>query len=126
LVTVINNNTDNSLYVEGVPSSGTTLSYPTTEAQILQSGSVATYVTSYTGDNEISFNIFDRNYSTTNSVASFDAHQHNCWYEAGDVWADTFNSVDGYYLNSPASDWYEGSYAASLPGVIVCSVEGGN
>ena len=126
LVTVIKNATSNSLYVEGVPSSGTTLTYPTTEAQILLPGSVATYATNYYSDNEISFNIFDRNYSTTNSVASFNSHQHYCWFESGDVWADTFNWVDNYTLNSQPSDWYEGSYADSLPGVIVCSVEGGN
>lgn len=126
LVTVINNNTSNSLYVEGVPSSGTTLTYPTTQAQILQPGSVATYATSYYTDNEISFNIFDRNYSTTNSVASFDSHQHDCVYEAGLVWADTFNTVHGYTLNSTSSDWYGGSFAHALPGVIVCSVGGGN
>ncbi|MGW3886956.1 hypothetical protein ACWEC4_44925 [Streptomyces sp. NPDC005055] len=109
------------LYVVGQTVGNTSLDSPAT--QPLPSGSVAVYLTDYGSNNEIDFNIFDPNYSTQDSVASFHSHQDWAFLSSSDCWADTFNYIGHYTLDCDSSDWYENNHEYGNPGIIVCSVQ---
>ena len=120
LVTTVTNNTPTELTIVATPSSGTELSFPQQPSQPLSAGGVATFVSAYDSENEVSFGIYAP--GSTKSVASFDVHQHYCFMEAGDVWADNFNWIGNYILDSQPSDWFVGSYHYDKPGMILCAV----
>ena len=128
LVTVITNNTPNALLITGVPDDETGVLYQYSgvepgELLTFPAGSAAVFVTEYKGDNQITFNVYDLNASNQDPVASFESHQHFCMYEGGEAWADTISYSGPYFLNTQSSDWYDGSYGYSLPGIIVSSVD---
>lgn len=124
LVTVIKNNTFDTMTVQGIPQSTTRLVYGDS-VQIIPPGAVAVYESNYdntiTGDNAMYFAAYSD--VAAGISVSFDAHQHQCAYESADLWVDNVTGANNYYLNSPSSGWYEGSYHNSLPGTIVSSLE---
>jgi len=89
-----------------------------------------TFWTEYSGGPEVgglasSVQLWDANFSTTNSVASFITHQHHCVLSAGDVWVDTINTAPGsnYQLSTPQTQ--EGSEGAGLPGLVYMTISYG-
>ncbi|MFB7258823.1 RICIN domain-containing protein [Streptomyces nojiriensis] len=124
LVTVIKNNTPVIMTVQGYPQKTTYAVYGDA-VQILSPGEVAVYTSNYynavAGDNAMNYVVYAENASGVS--VSFDAHQHYCGLAAGEVWVDNVTGANGYSLNSPKSDWYEGDYHYELPGTIVSSLE---
>jgi hypothetical protein len=82
----------------------------------LAANSSLTFWAQYNGGLASSVQIWDPNYSSSSSVASFITHQHNCVLKAGDVWVDNVNFIGGYTL--AVTSTAEGSYADSLPGLV--------
>jgi hypothetical protein len=79
----------------------------------LPASASVTVASTYTDGLTTGFQIFDPN-NAASSVASFEVHQHQCVLEAGDVWVDTINYLDGYTVSNVQTQG--GSYHDKLPG----------
>ena len=61
-------------------------------------------------------------FSTSDSVASFITHQHNCIAKAGDVWITAaFTAPDSNYVFTQ-QETQEGSWSDNLPGLVYVTV----
>lgn len=118
LLTTVTNGTANALTLTATATEGTTNlsgSIP------LPPNTSVTILSSYDGGLATSFSVWDPNYSSTNSVASFAVHQHRCGIvSAGEVWVDTINYVDGYIVADVQTQ--KGSSSDSLPGNVSVSI----
>lgn len=111
LLTTVTNATGNALTLTAQAIEGTTNlsgSIP------LPPNTSVTVLSSYQNGLATGFGIWDAGYSSSNTVASFNTHQHDCVLKAGDVWVDTINYVDGYFVTNVQTQ--EGSHSDSLPG----------
>jgi len=112
LLTTVTNSTPNTLTLTAQAVEGTTNlsgSIP------LPPGTSATIVSSYNDGLATNLGVFDANYSSSNSVASWVVHQHHAGpVIAGEVWVDTINYVDSYAVTGVWGQ--KGSVHDSLPG----------
>ncbi|WP_342375153.1 hypothetical protein NVS55_28140 [Myxococcus stipitatus] len=103
LTTVINESPNTLSVVVGVPDSTQIISL--SSATLGPGGSKqnqATVMTQYNDDNSLNVSVWDPNYSTTNSVASFVSHQKDQDSIIGkgtEPWVDTINYIGGYVIS---------------------------
>jgi hypothetical protein len=75
----------------------------------LPPNTTVTILSNYNGGLATGFGVWDPNYSTTDSVASFAVHRHECFLSAGKVYY-----VDGNTVSNVQTQ--EGSYTDGIPG----------
>jgi hypothetical protein len=118
LLTTVTNSTPNALTLAAQAVEGTTNlsgSIP------LPPGTSVTIVSSYNDGLATNLGVFDANYSSSSSVASWVVHQHRAGMViAGEVWVDTINYVDGYQITNVTAE--KGSVRDSLPGNAAVTV----
>jgi hypothetical protein len=117
-VTTITNQTGNNLTVTLISHDETYI--PGDSSRSLPASGSLSFAAEYGSGLYVQVQIFDPNYSTENSVASFDVHQHQCMLAAHDIWVDTINFIDGYGFSTAVCT--NGSYADGLPGTVSITV----
>jgi len=122
LVITVTNQTPNPLTVSAAPSDGQGTIIGSSSQTLQPYGSVS-FVGYYADGLAIDISIVDPNLGGSPSVASFVAHQHDCYMKGGEVWVDTTTSGPGYQLTSPICN--SGAFGDSYPGAVqvgICAV----
>lgn len=117
LLTTVNNGTTKDLLLSATAIEGQVMAPAGTFP--LPAGAGVTIVSTYTGGLATGFQIFGLENAAA-SVASFDVHQHQCLFEAGDVWVDTINYLDGYNVSDVQTQ--SGSHHDTLPGNVSVTI----
>jgi hypothetical protein len=117
LLTTVNNGTTKDLLLSATAIEGQVMAPAGTIP--LPAGAGVTVVSTYTGGLATGFQIFSPENAAA-SVASFDVHQHQCVFEAGDVWVDTINYLDGYTVSDVQTQG--GSHHDTLPGNVSVTI----
>jgi len=117
LLTTVSNGTAKDLLLSATAIEGLVMAPDGTIP--LPAGASVTVVSTYMGGLATGFQIFGPENAAA-SVASFDVHQHQCVFEAGDVWVDTINYLDGFNVSDVQTQ--SGSHHDTLPGNVSVTI----
>ena len=122
LVTIVTNQTSRTLTVDPADFIGNGSTELSRKRQTLPPAGSVMFITNYAflNGNGLTIAIIDPVISSTNAVASFTTHQHDCVAEGADVWVDGISSNNGYSVGQWTAT--PGTFAV-FPGAVVVPIQ---